>query len=379
MKIIVSPDSFKGSLSAIEAAQEIAAGIKEIDPTIETVLLPVADGGEGTLESLVIATNGQTIYVDVQDPIGRTIRVEYGVLGDGETCVIEMAKASGLTLLKENEKNPLIASTFGTGELIRHALDSGYRKFVVGIGGSATNDGGTGMLQALGMKFQNEDGLEIEKGAESLKDLVEIDATGFDKRIRDSHFVIACDVDNPFVGPEGATAIFGPQKGVTADWVEKLDKNLFNLANKVESLTGISLHNQPGAGAAGGLGGAFLAFFPIELKPGIEVVMEAINFHQQLIEADFIFTGEGKSDLQTLSGKAPIGIANAAKKHGIPVILISGNIELESISQLSTYFYQLASVSNGVITKEESIRNAAHYLRERTKETMQSLLKLKGV
>lgn len=374
MKIIVSPDSFKGSLTATEAAQEISAGIKEIDSKIETLLLPVADGGEGTLEPLISATNGQTVFVDVLDPIGRRICVEYGVLGDGETCVIEMAKASGLTLLKEHEKNPLIASTFGTGELIRHALDNGYRKFVVGIGGSATNDGGTGMLKALGMKFRNEFGEDIEQGADALKNLVEIDVQTFDNRIQESQFIIACDVDNPFIGPTGATAIFGPQKGVTPDLIESLDQNLLNLANKVESLTGISLHNQPGAGAAGGLGGAFLAFFPVELKPGIEVVMEAIDFHRHIEDADFIFTGEGKSDIQTLSGKAPIGIANAAKEQGIPVILISGYIEQESIPQLYPYFYKLASVADSTISQEESIDNAAYYLRLRTREIMKSIL-----
>lgn len=374
MKVIVSPDSFKGSLTATQAAFEIAEGIKEIDSTIETVLLPVADGGEGTLEPLIIATNGKTVHVEVHDPIDRLVQVEYGVLGDGETCVIEMARASGLTLLKEHEKNPLIASTFGTGELILHALDNGFRKFVVGLGGSATNDGGTGMLQALGMRFLNKDGSEIKPGADGLRDLVEIDATNFDKRIQNSHFILACDVDNPLVGPNGATTIFGPQKGVTPNLVEKLDQNLLNLANRIEDLTGISLHKQQGAGAAGGLGGAFIAFFPVELKPGIEVVMEAIDFYQQIDGADFIITGEGKSDLQTLSGKAPIGIANAAKTKGIPVILLSGFIEQASVSALSSYFYKLSSVADGTISQEESICNAAHYLRLRTKEMMQSIL-----
>ncbi|WP_342600299.1 glycerate kinase [Psychrobacillus sp. FSL H8-0483] len=378
MKIVVSPDSFKGSLTATEAAQEMVAAMNEINPMIETVLLPVADGGEGTLEPLIIATNGHTVHLEVQDPLGRPIRVEYGVLGDGKTCVIEMARASGLTLLEEHEKNPLEASTYGTGELIRHALDSGYRKFVVGIGGSATNDGGTGMLQALGMKFRNRDGEALPQGPQSLRDLYEIDVTTFDKRIEECHFIIACDVDNPFIGPNGATAIFGPQKGVTPDLVETLDQNLLHLANNIERLTGITLHNRAGAGAAGGLGGAFLAFFPVELKPGIEVVMEAINFHKQIEGADFIITGEGKTDNQTLSGKAPIGIANAAKKKGIPVILISGFIEEESFSELSTYFYKLASVADSEISKEESIRNAAFYLRLRTKETMQLIIE-KGV
>ena len=301
MKIVVSPDSFKGSLTATEAGQVIVRSIKEFDSKIETVLLPVADGGEGTLEPLISATEGKRVYVEVKDPLGRSIKAEYGILGDGETCVIEMAKASGLTLLLDHERNPLIASTFGTGELIRHALDEGYRKFVIGIGGSATNDGGTGMLRALGMKFRNEVGEEISQGAGSLQSLHEIDDTEFDVRIADSHFVIACDVDNPFIGSNGATAIFGPQKGVTPEQVVYIDKNLANLANKIESLTGIALHDRPGAGAAGGLGGAFLAFFPVTLKPGIEVVLEAINFHQQIEHADFIITGEGKSDLQPLA------------------------------------------------------------------------------
>lgn len=376
MKIVVSPDSFKGSLTATEAAQEIAESIKEIDASIETVLLSVADGGEGTLESLLIATNGKKIVIDVHDPIGRLIQAEYGVLGDGETCVIEMAKASGLMLLKEHEKNPLIASTFGTGQLIRHALDNGFRKFVVGIGGSATNDGGMGMLGALGMKFLDIVGEEIAQGAESLHALHEIDTTDFDKRIADAHFIIACDVDNPFVGLNGATAIFGPQKGVTPELVEPLDQNLANLANKIKAITGISLHEQVGAGAAGGLGGAFLAFFPVELKPGIEVVMEAINFHKQIEKADYIITGEGKSDLQTLSGKAPIGVANAAKEQGIPVILISGFIEPKSIPSLSPYFHELVSVADGMITQEESMKNAAYHLRIRTKEVMRKVLKI---
>lgn len=378
MKIIVSPDSFKGSLTAMEAAREIAEGIKEVNPMIETVLLPVADGGEGTLEPLVMATNGHTVEVDVHDPIGRKISALYGVLGDGETCVIEMAKASGLMLLKEDEKNPLIASTFGTGELILHALDHGYKKFIIGIGGSATNDGGTGMLRSLGMKFLDEFGHELLEGAEALAKLHKIDSTNLDKRIGESHFILACDVDNPFIGPNGATAVFGPQKGVTTELVDELDENLFHLANKIEEEIGIELHNKPSAGAAGGLGGAFLAFFPVTLKPGIEVVMEAIDFKAQIEDADFIITGEGKSDIQTLSGKAPIGVANVAHEMSVPVILLSGFIEEASKEQLSTYFYQLASVVGGTISKEESMEKADYYLRCKAKEMMQSIME-KGV
>lgn len=375
MKIVVSPDSFKGSLTAIDAAKAMVAAIHEIDPEIETVLLPVADGGEGTLEPLVEATNGQIISVKVQDPIGRLVEAEYGILGDGETCVIEMAKASGLTLLTNDERNPLIASTYGTGQLIRHALNAGFRKFIIGIGGSATNDGGTGMLNALGMRFLDVEGKELELGAEALSTLHKIDNSSFDERIKVSEFVIACDVDNPFVGTNGATTIFGPQKGVTPEMVQRIDHNLTILANKIEAMTGVALHDEPGAGAAGGLGGAFLAFFSVVLKPGIEVVMKAMDFHGEILGASLIITGEGKSDSQTLSGKAPIGIANAAKKLQIPVALISGYVDENSRAQLSEHFLAIVSVANETVTQQESIQNAAIHLRRRTFETVQQIIK----
>ncbi|MEK4758852.1 glycerate kinase [Viridibacillus sp. FSL E2-0187] len=375
MKIVVSPDSFKGSLTAIEAAKAMVAAIHEINPEIETVLLPVADGGEGTLEPLLEATNGHIISLQVQDPIGRLVEAEYGVLGDGETCVIEMAKASGLTLLTNDERNPLIASTYGTGQLIRHALDAGFRKFIIGVGGSATNDGGTGMLNALGMKFLNIDGKELELGAEALSTLHQIDDSFFDERIKISEFVIACDVDNPFVGTNGATTIFGPQKGVTPEMVQRIDDNLTILANKIEAMTGVALHNEPGAGAAGGIGGAFLAFFPVELKPGIEVVMKAIDFQGQILGASLIITGEGKSDFQTLSGKAPIGVANVAKELQIPVALISGYVDNDSYASLSEHFLAIASVVNESITQQDSIQNAAIHLRRRTFEMVKQIIK----
>lgn len=376
VKIIVSPDSFKGSLSATDAAKIMVDAIHEIDKKIETVLLPVADGGEGTLEPLINATNGKLECLQVHDPLGRTINAEYGVLGDGETCMIEMAKASGLTLLSPDERNPLVASTFGTGEFILHALNAGYRKFIIGIGGSATNDGGTGMLRALGMKFLDAQGQELAEGAQSLGNLSEIDASQFDPRIKASHFVIACDVDNPLVGPNGATAIFGPQKGATKEMVKEIDFNLQHLANLIEKETGIALHKRPGAGAAGGIGGAFLAFFPVELKPGIEVVMTAIDFARHLQSATFVLTGEGKSDIQTLSGKAPIGIAKESVKQHVPVALISGYVEESSKAQLANYFIQIASVVNEQVSSEESIANPEVHLKQRTHETVQKLINL---
>ncbi|WP_298466984.1 glycerate kinase [uncultured Psychrobacillus sp.] len=375
MKIVISPDSYKGSLSATEVARAVSNAIHEVDPSIETVLLPVADGGEGTLEPLVIATGGTFVTATVQDPLGKQIEAVYGVLGDKETCVIEMARASGLTLLSQDERNPLKTSTFGTGELIRHALDQGFRKFIVGIGGSATNDGGAGMLRALGVEFRNKVKEEIQAGGGSLVNLEEIDISRMDKRIQSSQFILACDVDNPLLGKNGATAVFGPQKGVTPQMEDQLENGLKNLANKIAEVKGIRVHQMPGAGAAGGLGGAFLALFPVQLKPGIEVVMEAIQFEKSLEDADLVITGEGKTDRQTLSGKAPMGVAVAANKRGIPVILLSGFIEKESKVDLSTYFSKLVSIVDHSVSMEESLKDPVHYLTVRTKETMQAILK----
>ena len=370
LKIIGAPDSFKGSLTAIQAAEAMAAGIHDYNPAIRTVLLPAADGGEGTMSSLIGATNGRLITVDVQNPLGRIIDASYGVLGDQETCVIEIAEASGLMLLAENGLNPLVASSFGTGELILHALNSGYRKFIIGLGGSATNDGGAGMLHALGMKFIDKEGKVLSPGGGFLSELEKIDTTFFDERISESKFIIACDVENPFVGPNGASFVFGPQKGATSEIVELLDANLTRFANKIENLTGKSLHNKEGAGAAGGAGGAFQAFFPAETKQGIDVVLKAISFESHLKDTDIIFTGEGKSDAQTLSGKTPFGIAAAGRRAGKPVILISGAIDEESRVLLSPLFTGLYAIADGTVSTEESIGKAFRYLRIKAKKAI---------
>ncbi|KXH78353.1 glycerate kinase [Sporosarcina sp. HYO08] len=375
MKVIVAPDSFKGSLTALEAAEAMAAGISEYDETIQTVLLPAADGGEGTMRSLVGATKGKEVPFVVQDPLGRNVEASFGVLGDGETCAIEIAEASGLMLLEETERNPLITSTYGTGELIRHALDAGFRKFVIGLGGSATNDAGTGMLQALGMKFLDKEGKELHPGGGSLTELYEIDCSHFDPRIQESHFLIACDVENPFVGPVGASAVFGPQKGATPEMVEHLDQNLTKFANVVEEQTGISLHEKTGAGAAGGAGGAFQAFFPAEMRQGIEVVLQAISFHEQTKDADLIITGEGKTDSQTLSGKTPFGIAKVAQEVGKPVILISGALDEKSRDDLNSIFTELHAISDETISTDDSMKNAFHYLRQKTNQVLKKYVR----
>ncbi len=372
MKVIISPDSFKGTLSSVEAAASIERAIKQLDNSIETVCLPIADGGEGTLEAFVVSTNGTLIDATVLDPLGRVINAQYGVLGDGETCVIEMAQASGITLVSVDERNPLLSTTYGTGQLIEHALNKGFRKFIIGIGGSATNDAGIGMLHALGVKFLNKERELLPGVVSSLDQLAEIDCSAMHPLVEESQFTIACDVDNPLIGPNGATAVFGPQKGVNPDQIERFDHYLKCFADHVLHLTGIALHDLPGAGAAGGIGGAFKAFFPCIFKQGIDVVMEAVQFENHLKTAQLVITGEGMSDAQTLSGKAPMGIALASKKYDVPTILVSGFVEPTSYKALNSLFAQVISVVGEGITSEQSRSQASEYLQKRIKIAMQS-------
>lgn len=375
MKIIVAPDSFKGSLSATGAAQAMAAGIHELDSGVDVVLLPAADGGEGTMNTMVEATGGKLVAKQVEDPIGRPISASYGILGDGKTCVIEIAEASGLPLLKKHERNPLIASSYGTGELIRHALDAGFRSFIIGLGGSATNDGGAGMLEALGMKLLDENGKALARGGGELGRLETMDRSEFDARIAESTFLIASDVENPLVGEHGASAVFGPQKGATSEHVRQLDDNLRNFADITERLTGVKLHDKTGAGAAGGAGGAMQAFFAGEMRRGVDVVLEAISFQRYVETADLIITGEGRTDSQTLSGKTPFGIAEAAKKSGKPVILISGMVDRRSLALLKPYFTEIHSVVGGDITAEQSKKDAFRQLKHKTHKVVEMYLK----
>ncbi|QUW22415.1 glycerate kinase [Sporosarcina sp. Marseille-Q4063] len=366
MKIIVAPDSFKGSLTAVQAAKAMEEGILRYDPTINIKILPAADGGEGTMDSLIRSTSGILTTHRVHDPLGRMINADYGVLGDGKTCVIEIAEASGLMLIDEHEQNPLLASSFGTGELTVHALDAGYRNFIIGLGGSGTNDAGTGMLSALGMKFLNRAGTELPLGGGALGELYSIDSTLFDKRIAECKFIIASDVENPLVGLKGASYVFGPQKGATNETVKLLDENLLNFANITENITGIRLHNKTGAGAAGGAGGAFQAFFPSVMKRGIDVVLNAISFDDHIHDAELILTGEGMSDVQTLSGKTPFGIAEVAQRKGKPILLISGLVAEESRELLMPLFNEVHSVVGIDVSVEESMNESFHYLKMKT-------------
>ncbi|MBP2077046.1 glycerate kinase [Oceanobacillus polygoni] len=372
MKIIIAPDSFKGSLSAVEAANAVDKGIKKAFPKAETVMLPVADGGEGTLETLVTATKGEIRDLTVIGPLGNEVKSSYGVLGDKKTCVIEMATASGLTLLTDEQLSPLKATTYGTGQLIKQAMDDGFTSFIIAIGGSATNDGGAGMLQALGLKLFNKDGNEIGYGGGELDKIASIEDQSFDSRIKDCNFLIASDVENPLIGPNGASHVFGPQKGASPEMVELLDQNLTHWADHVAELTGIHLHNLPGAGAAGGIGGAFQAFFPCEVKRGIDVVLEHSKFAELLPNTDLVITGEGKVDGQTASGKTPLGVAQTAKKQDVPTIIIAGSIG-DGIEVLHEFgVISIHSIISQPMTLKESITNAAKLLEQSAEQVIRT-------
>ncbi|HEX9011127.1 MAG TPA: glycerate kinase [Holophagaceae bacterium] len=326
MRIVVAPDSFKGSLSAVGAARAMARGIRAVFPEAEVVELPIADGGEGTVEALVAATGGSLRRTVVHGPLGERVEATWGLLGDGRTAVIEMAAASGLTLVPEGRRDPGLASTFGTGELVLAALDAGFRRLLLGIGGSATNDGGTGLARALGVRFLDEAGGDLAEGGAALARLARIDLRGLDPRLAETELLVACDVDNPLCGPRGASAVYGPQKGATPEAVRELDAALEVFARIARRDTGRDVAEAPGAGAAGGLGAGLLFFSPARLRPGVEIVLEAVGFEDMVRGADLVFTGEGRTDAQTAMGKAPVGVAAVAKRHGVPVVCLSGGL-----------------------------------------------------
>lgn len=326
MKIILAPDSFKGSASATHVAEAMRRGLSKVFTEAAFELLPIADGGEGTVDALVCATKGRLMHTRVSDPLGRPITAAWGILGDGGTAVIEMAAASGLPLLAPKERNPLVTTTYGTGELIRAALDQGAQKIILGIGGSATNDGGAGMLSALGFEFLDAAGQPLAPGGAALAKLCAIKTDHVDPRLATLDIAVACDVDNPLCGPRGASHIYGPQKGATPALVSHLDAALAHYAKVAEQATGRRIADCAGAGAAGGLGAGLLFFTPAKLKPGIELVLETIDFDKALAGASLVFTGEGRTDAQTAFGKAPVGVAKAAARYNLPVICLSGGL-----------------------------------------------------
>ncbi|QKJ65785.1 glycerate kinase [Deefgea piscis] len=323
-KIVIAPDSFKETLSAQAVAHIIAQAFRSQLPDVELVEIPVADGGEGTLDALIDSSNGSRHQCTVHGPLGEPVNATWGLMGDGITAVIEMAAASGLALVPAAQRNPLITSSKGTGQLIRAALDAGARRFILAIGGSATNDGGAGMMRALGVQFLNEQGQALPAGGASLAHLANIDLSLLDPRLAECQFEVACDVDNPLTGENGASSIFGPQKGATPEMVQTLDAALARFAQVIREQVGRDVEMIAGAGAAGGMGAAALAFFNSQLRRGIDIVLDAAKLADQLQDADLVITGEGRLDGQTIFGKTPIGVAQLAKQFNLPVIAIGG-------------------------------------------------------
>lgn len=375
MKIIIAPDSFKESLSALEAADAIERGFKSVFPGADYRKLPMADGGEGTVQSLVDATNGWIKEQIVKGPLGEPVEAFFGMLGDGKTAVIEMAAASGLHLVPVEKRNPLVTTTKGTGELITAALDAGAERLIIGIGGSATNDGGAGMIQALGGRLLDESGREIGSGCGALSQLASIDVSGLDPRIHHVKLEVACDVDNPLTGPRGASAVFGPQKGATDDMVRVLDQHLTHFADVAEKALGTTFRETEGAGAAGGLGWSLLAFLHADLKRGIDIVLEAVDFENEVQDADLVITGEGRIDSQTIYGKTPIGVAKAAKSYDVPVIGIAGSISRDSDAVYQHGIDALFSIVPGAVPLEDAFEHAVEYM-ERTARDIAASIKL---
>ncbi|PWG69914.1 glycerate kinase [Enterobacter mori] len=366
MKIVIAPDSYKESLSALEVATAIERGFCEIFPSANYVKLPVADGGEGTVEAMVAATQGRIIHVPVTGPLGEPVEGFYGLSGDDQSAFIEMAAASGLELVPPSQRNPLKTTSWGTGELIRHALDAGVKHIIIGIGGSATNDGGAGMVQALGAKLLDAAQKPVGLGGGELATLAHIDLTGLDKRLKACRIEVACDVTNPLTGEEGATAVFGPQKGATPEMIVTLDNALAHYAQVIARDLDIDVLNLSGGGAAGGMGAALYAFCGAQLRQGIEIVTDALHLADQVADADLVITGEGRIDSQTIHGKVPVGVANVAKRFNRPVIGIAGSLTADvgvvhehGIDAVFSVIYTICSLEDALENASENVRMAA--------------------
>lgn len=370
MNILIAPDSFKGSLSAVEAMEAIKQGVKAILPDAETVSLPMADGGEGTVEALVTATRGQTRVTKVTGPLGEPVEAQWGILGDDVTAVIEMAAASGLPLVPEGRRNPLVTTTYGTGELIKAALDANCTKLIIGIGGSATNDGGAGMAQALGAELLDNSGRPIGRGGAALKSLDRIKLDGMDPRLSRLEVKIASDVSNPLCGPHGASAVYGPQKGASPETVEFLDQALAHYAEIVSRDIGIHVKDTMGAGAAGGLGAGLMAFLKAEMHRGVTLVLNAVGFDEYLQAADLVITGEGKIDSQIQFGKTLAGIGLLAQRYHVPVVAIGGAVDIddETLQELGILVAEPCTTSP--MTESNAMGLAAELVQDATERIM---------
>ena len=374
MKIVIAPQGFKGSLTALHIARAIESGVKQVMPDAETVLVPAADGGDGTLQALVDNSAGSIETAAVSDPLGRPIEATWGAMGDGETAVIEMAGASGLALLARDELDPLITTTYGTGELFTAALDAGYRRFIVGIGGSATNDCGAGLAQALGISLLDASGNELARGGAALAGIDHVDMSSFDKRRRGLEVTVACDVNNPLCGDDGASAVFGPQKGAkTPEIIQQLDNALSRFADVVELDLDVEVRSLPGAGAAGGLGAGLMAFLGARLNAGVDIVLDAVGLDAALEGADLVITGEGQIDHSSIFNKTPVGVAERAKKRSIPVIAIAGGLGEGYRETHDKGIDATFTLISGPMSLDDAMADTANLLSSVTEEIMRTV------
>ncbi|WP_058303040.1 glycerate kinase family protein [Gorillibacterium timonense] len=378
LTILLAPDSFKESMTAKEACEAMERGIHKADPSITCLHVPMADGGEGTMQSVVDATGGKVYAVQVKGPLGTEVTAHYGITGDGETGVLEMASASGIQLVKPEERNPLITTTYGTGQLIAACLEHGVKKLLIGIGGSATNDGGAGMLQALGGRLLDAEGRELGHGGGELNRLATLHLAGLDPRLKDVQVEVACDVTNPLVGPTGASHVFGPQKGATPEIVKQLNANLQHYADVIKESLGQDIAQYPGAGAAGGLGAGLMVFLNGSLKKGIELVIRYTGLEEKVMQADLVWTGEGSIDFQTQYGKTPLGVAQVAKKYGKPVLAFAGRIGDQTEVLYSLGIDAIFGIVQGASTLETALKEGAKNL-ERTAENAARFIRLSKV
>ena len=370
---VLAPDSFKESMSAKVACNAMERGIRKVFPNAKIIHVPMADGGEGTIDALVDGNGGTRIEVTVSGPLPtEKVMTYYGLLADKKTAVIEMAKANGIELLAEEKRNPLVTSTYGTGEMIQAALDQGVKTIIIGIGGSVTNDGGAGMAQALGVRFFDKDNRELPMGGAALATLSRIDTTDLDPRIKETEIIIASDVTNPLTGPKGASVVFGPQKGATYAMVEELDKALAHYAEVIERDLGLEIKEQPGAGAAGGLGAGLLAFTGAKMQSGIELVIELTQLEEKIVQSDYVFTGEGGMDFQTKFGKTPYGVAKIAKKYNKPVLACAGYIG----EQVEVLYEEGITAIFGILAKAGSLDEALKSGEENLERTVENIARV---
>ena len=380
MKVVIAIDSLKGSLSSVEAGNAAADGVRAAMLDATVVVKPLADGGEGTTDALIEGMGGEKVTLQVTGPLGEAVEAYYGWIAGQQMAVLEMAAAAGITLLPDSKGDPMRATTRGVGEMILDALDRGCRNFLIGIGGSATNDGGIGMLQALGFRFLDADGETVGEGAQALGNVVQVDCAGADPRLVSCQFRIACDVTNPLCGRNGATYVFGPQKGVTEEMKQPLDAAMARYGQAVAKEIGTDYMQEPGTGAAGGLGFAFRSFLKAELTPGIELILDAVGLEQEFTDADYAITGEGKLDFQTAMGKAPVGVAKLAKKHGVRVLAFAGSVTKEARACNAAGIDAFFPIVRGVTTLEEAMKKevAAENMRESVEQVFRAVAAVTG-